>query len=44
MIISVLPCSVNSSNMIEKVRKQYPVQKNGSVIFRFPRFFFTAKP
>lgn len=26
----------------ERIIEEYPVQKNGNVIFRFPRFFFTA--
>lgn len=25
-----------------EVVKEYPVQKNGEIIFRFPRFFFIA--
>ena len=28
--------------IFEKVKEAYPVQKNGEIIFRFPRFFFTA--
>lgn len=27
----------------EELVREYPAQKNGEVIFRFPRFFFTAK-
>lgn len=30
------------NEVLEKVKKAYPVQKNGQIIFRFPRFFFTA--
>lgn len=30
-------------DIFERVEKEYPVQKNGTIIFRFPRFFFTAK-
>ncbi|MHB1154346.1 MAG: methyltransferase domain-containing protein [Eubacteriales bacterium] len=29
-------------NVFSEVVKQYPAQKNGSIIFPFPRFFFTA--
>ncbi|MDP4178964.1 MAG: methyltransferase domain-containing protein [Bacillota bacterium] len=29
-------------DVFEKVVEEYPIQKNGSIIFRFPRFFFTA--
>lgn len=29
--------------IFEEVKKRYPTQKNGEVIFRFPRLFFTAK-
>lgn len=28
--------------VLEQIRKEYPIQKNGEIIFRFPRFFFTA--
>jgi len=28
--------------VVAKVRAQYPLQENAQVIFRFPRFFFTA--
>lgn len=28
----------------EEVVKRYPKQRNGEIIFRFPRFFFTATP
>lgn len=28
---------------LEELKKQYPVQKNGEIIFRFPRLFFTAR-
>lgn len=27
----------------ERVRQEYPIQKNGEIIFRFPRFFFLAR-
>lgn len=27
-----------------EVKKEYPVHKNGEIIFRFPRFFFIATP
>lgn len=30
-------------DIFNKVEKEYTVQKNGTIIFRFPRFFFTAK-
>lgn len=30
-------------DVFEEVKKAYPVQKNGEVIFRFPRLFFTAE-
>lgn len=30
------------ADVLREVRKAYPVQKNGEIIFRFPRFFFTA--
>ena len=28
--------------VFKEVEKYYPVQKNGEIIFRFPRLFFTA--
>lgn len=28
--------------VLTEVRKAYPLQKNGEIIFRFPRLFFTA--
>ena len=31
-------------DVLVKVSQQYPVQKNGEVIFRFPRLFFIATP
>ena len=31
-------------DVMEKLIQQYPRQKNGSIIFRFPRFFFIAHP
>ncbi|QQO08795.1 methyltransferase domain-containing protein [Breznakiella homolactica] len=31
------------SDVFRRVAEAYPVQENGSVIFRFPRFFFTAE-
>ncbi len=31
-----------ADEIYEEVKKQYPVQKNGEVIFRFPRLFFCA--
>lgn len=30
--------------VLEEVTRRYPVQGNGEIIFRFPRFFFTATP
>ena len=30
------------NDVMKKVREAYPVQKDGTVIFRFPRLFFTA--
>lgn len=29
--------------VFRQVKKQYPVQKNGEIVFRFPRFFFIAQ-
>jgi len=29
-------------DIFERIIKEYPLQKNGEIIFRFPRFFFTA--
>jgi len=29
---------------LKKLSQRYPKQKNGDIIFRFPRFFFTASP
>ena len=29
--------------IFDRIKEEYPVQKNGSIIFRFPRLFFTAK-
>ena len=31
-------------DIFERVVEEYPIQKNGNVIFRFPRFFFIATP
>ena len=30
------------NDIYSEVVKAYPVQKNGEIIFRFPRLFFTA--
>jgi trans-aconitate 2-methyltransferase len=30
-------------DIMENLIQRYPKQKNGDVIFRFPRFFFTAR-
>lgn len=30
------------SDVLAEIQKRYPVRKNGEVIFRFPRLFFTA--
>ena len=30
--------------VLEEVAARYPEQGNGEIIFRFPRFFFTATP
>lgn len=30
-------------DILREVKKAYPAQRNGEIIFRFPRFFFTAK-
>jgi trans-aconitate 2-methyltransferase len=30
-------------DILEEIRKGYPLQANGKVIFRFPRFFFLAR-
>ena len=29
-------------DIFDRVIKEYPKQKNGNIIFRFPRFFFIA--
>ena len=29
-------------DVFEEVQKEYPIQENGEIIFRFPRFFFIA--
>ncbi len=29
-------------DILDEIEKQFPVQKNGEIIFRFPRLFFTA--
>lgn len=31
-------------DFLDKLVQRYPRQKNGEIIFRFPRFFFTANP
>lgn len=31
------------SEVYDEVKNRYSVQKNGEIIFRFPRLFFTAK-
>ncbi|MGN1137173.1 MAG: methyltransferase domain-containing protein [Oscillospiraceae bacterium] len=30
-------------DILREIKKAYPAQKNGEIIFKFPRFFFTAK-
>lgn len=30
------------SDILAEIQKAYPIQKNGEIIFRFPRFFFIA--
>ena len=30
--------------VLREVKREYPIQRNGEVIFRFPRFFFIATP
>ena len=30
------------NDVLSEIKKAYPLQKNGEIIFRFPRFFFTA--
>jgi len=32
------------SDMLQILVRRYPRQKNGDIIFRFPRFFFIAHP
>jgi len=32
------------ADVMKNLIQRYPKQKNGDIIFRFPRFFFTAKP
>jgi trans-aconitate 2-methyltransferase len=34
---------VFEQEVFDRVVQEYPLQRNGSIIFRFPRFFFTAK-
>lgn len=44
--LNVLPAEKKKAfeqAVLDKVIKEYPLQKNGNVIFRFPRFFFTAR-
>lgn len=31
------------NDVFQKIEKAYPMRKNGEIIFRFPRFFFTAQ-
>lgn len=31
------------SELLELVKKEYPVHKNGEILLKFPRYFFTAK-
>ena len=31
------------AEILDGIRKLYPVQKNGIIIFRFPRLFFAAR-
>ncbi|HHY91034.1 MAG TPA: methyltransferase domain-containing protein [Clostridiales bacterium] len=45
--LSVLPEIKKSEfeeEILEKLMQRYPKQKNGEIIFRFPRFFFIAYP
>ena len=30
-------------DIFDRVKEEYPEQKNGQIIFRFPRFFFVAR-
>jgi trans-aconitate 2-methyltransferase len=43
--LDVLPIEKKAAfekDVFEKVVEQYPKQKKGNIIFRFPRFFFIA--
>lgn len=43
--LDVLPEDLKDAfetEIMEQVKLRYPVQGNGSILFRFPRFFFTA--
>jgi len=31
-------------DIFDRVVKEYPMQKNGNIIFKFPRLFFVARP
>jgi len=45
--LNVLPDTertVFESELMELLMERYPKQKNGDIIFRFPRFFFIAYP
>lgn len=45
--LEVLPASERGrfeAVVLERIVARYPPQANGAVIFRFPRFFFTAAP
>ena len=45
--LSVLPDEKKAefeSDMLQILVRRYPRQKNGDIIFRFPRFFFIAHP
>ncbi len=35
---------VFEQDVFDRIIREYPIQKNGNIIFRFPRFFFTVKP
>ncbi|MFZ2540008.1 MAG: methyltransferase domain-containing protein [Oscillospiraceae bacterium] len=36
--------SIFEQEVFEQVVEAYPIQKNGNIIFKFPRLFFTATP
>ena len=42
-VLSETDCSAFEAEVLQAVQEAYPVQKNGEILFRFPRLFFIAQ-